>query len=333
MTRVLQLGNYGDDGGGISSVLREFASWDWPTSEQAFVDTYATDPRLWGIRRVVVAATTLIRNRRSIDVVHAHLSQKGSYLREGALVRLASALGLRVVVTLHGSSGVEFTRRFPRLVRGVLRHADAIASLTEPTKRVLEDLGIENVTVVPNAVRDDEIQTSPEEFDHRHSVVFAGAVSKRKGVDVLLDAWREVSTARPEARLEVYGPPVDVEVPQDETIRVHGRQSRNDVRRAVSGARALVLPSRAEAFPMAILEAMAAGVPVVATDVGSVAHMLDDIDFVVPVDDVPMLAEVLIAVLGDPRRAEEAGKRNRERYRSMFSPVVVARRYEELYRP
>lgn len=331
MTRVIQLGNYGDDGGGISSVLREFASWDWPTAQQAFVDTYATDPRFWGVRRFCAAATTLVRNRRTADVVHLHLSQKGSFVREGLLLRLAAALGLRVVVTLHGSAFVDFADSHPRLVRGVLKHADALASLTELTAEKLRELGLAQVALVPNAVATDGLEPDETPVAERTTTVFAGEVSRRKGVDVLLDGWRKVAVSYPGARLEVYGGAVDVDLPGDPTIAAHGRRPRDEVRRAIRSARMLVLPSRAEAFPMAILEAMAAGIPVVATDVGQVRDMIDDDDLVVPAEDAERLARAMSSMYADGARAEAAAVRNAERYVRLFSPRVVAEKYEVLY--
>ncbi|WP_221583752.1 glycosyltransferase family 4 protein [Microbacterium sp. G2-8] len=331
MTRVIQLGNFGDDGGGISSVLREFESWEWPTSRHTFVDTYATDPRLWGARRLLAAASTLVRRRKSFDVAHIHLSEKGSFVREGLLVRLAQALGLRVVVTMHGATFVEFANQYSWLARGVLKHANAIACLTDPTVNELQALGVTNVTLIPNAVSADQLTADETPMADRMITVFVGEVSRRKGVDVLLDAWRSVSATYPGARLEVYGGPVDVDVPSGGAIATHGRRPRDEVRQAVRSARLLVLPSRAEAFPMAILEAMAAGIPVVATDVGQVRDMIDDDELVVPAEDAEQLAQAMASLYADGARAEAAAVRNEARYARLFSPRVVAEKYEVLY--
>lgn len=331
MTRVLQLGNYGDDGGGISSVLREFASWEWPTARQAFVDTYATDPRCWGIRRLAAAAGALIRNRKTIDVVHLHLSEKGSFVREGLLVRLASTFGIRVVVTLHGAHFVAFANRHPKLVRSVLQHASAIASLTELTALKLHDLGLSEVTVIPNAVSMDGLAADETPVADRTATVFVGEVSRRKGVDVLLNAWQSVSRERPDARLELYGGFVDVDVPHEDSVSAHGKRPRDEVRRAIRSARMLVLPSRAEAFPMAILEAMSAGIPVVATDVGQVRAMLDDDELVLPAEDVERLVYAITTLYEDDSRAAAVAARNAGRYADLYSPRVVAASYEALY--
>lgn len=331
MTRVLQLGNYGDDGGGISSVLREFSTWEWPTTTQAYVDTYATDPRFWGAKRFIIAAAQLIRNRRDADIVHVHLSERGSFLREGSLVLLASALRMKVVVTLHGADFTAFAGDHPAIVRRVLARADAIAALTDSTIDAVRQLDLPAPTLIPNAVSEPADDETSTPFEDRRSIVYAGVVATRKGADVLFEAWPNVVKVAPEARLIVFGQRIDVDVPADDTIVAMGKRPRSEVREAVREARTFVLPSRAEAFPMAILEAMSAGVPVIATDVGQVRNMLDDGDLTIPAGDVTALARTLAELASDPVACARAGAANLARYRAHFSPDVVAGQYEEIY--
>ena len=327
MIRVLQLGNYGEDGGGISAVLKEYSRWTWPTSAHRFVDTYATDTRLLGFFRLAAASAAVWRSRRDVEVVQVHLSQRGSFVREGLLVRLAARLSLPVVVTIHGSSFTEFARRRPRIVKTTLRHADAVAVLTSQTEKALRTLGVSNVERVPNGVSAARDSGSGQ----RSGVVFAGEVSTRKGADVLASAWPEVTEAVADARLDVYGNPADVSFPASPGVVVHGRRPREEVRAAVARCSILVLPSRAEAFPMSILEAMSAGAAVVSTDVGAIPEMIDDPDQIVRAGDEAGLREALIRLLKDPSLASAAGERNKARFESEFASHVVVRKYEAIY--
>ncbi|WP_373285126.1 glycosyltransferase family 4 protein [Microbacterium faecale] len=296
------------------------------------MDTYASDPRMFGIKRFAIAARSLLRNRRNIDVVHVHLSERGSFIREGALVLLASILKLRTVVTLHGADFVEFMGTHARLVRAVLRRADDIAVLTAPTERVLRSSGFANVTRVPNAVSIEQPDATNPAPVPTHEVVYAGVVAARKGADVLFEAWAGVLQHHPEARLHVFGEIVDVTPPDEPTIEIHGKVSRARVRRSLERATLFTLPSRAEAFPMAILEAMAAGLPVVATDVGEISEMLNDSAQIIPAGDAARLTSALTRFLGDADRAASTGNRNANRYRTKYSPSVVMDQYEALYR-
>ena len=93
-----------------------------------------------------------------------------------------------------------------------------------------------------------------------------------------------------------------------------------------------VLPSRFEGFPLVLLEAMLAGLPVVATDVGSVAEAVQDGEtgLLVPPDDVQALNEALHTLLDDPDLRRKLGDAGRARALE-FSPARMAREFEALY--
>lgn len=330
--RVIQLGNFGSDGGGISSVLREFESWDWASSTHTFVDTYAQDPRLFGLRRFV-AATRAAWMRSRYDVAHVHLSQRGSFIREGVLVRLVSWRRRPVVVTIHGSSFVEYARDHQSIVKSVLSRANRTAVLSPHTKAALTDLGVEGVVLVPNGVSQAEESGISGQLHSRSStVIFAGEFSRRKGADILLAAWPAVVERLPSATLLIFGEPKDVRPELVSGVKYMGRRPRAEVRAALERSRLVVLPSRAEAFPMSLLEAMAAGLPVVATDVGGVAEMLDDRDQLVAPDSPADLSAKIGLYLSDLTLSDSKGQRNRSRYAAKFSPKAVSTLYDTLYR-
>jgi glycosyltransferase involved in cell wall biosynthesis len=96
-------------------------------------------------------------------------------------------------------------------------------------------------------------------------------------------------------------------------VEFAGRIDREALRVRLDAANCLVLPSRSEGLPRVILEAMARARPVVATAVGGIPELVDDpcTGRLVPPDDAPALAGALVAVLGDPHHAAQAGAQAR----------------------
>lgn len=156
-------------------------------------------------------------------------------------------------------------------------------------------------------------------------MLFASEVGHRKGVDVLLAAWRRVREAVPTARLTLMGPLADPELVAHlpEGAVYVGSVSRKAVRDELARAAVAVLPSRAEAMPMFVLEAMAAGVPVVATPVGALPDVIGAAGRLVAVDDPDGLAEAVVHFLAEPAAAQAAALAARETVARRFSADAV----------
>jgi glycosyltransferase involved in cell wall biosynthesis len=149
-----------------------------------------------------------------------------------------------------------------------------------------------------------------------------------------------VAKARPDARFVMCGRGVDggnralVSLIGALGIEDHCRLlgPRNDVPRVLAALDVLASSSVSEAFPLAVGEAMACGVPCVATDVGDSALMLGPAGRIVPAGDTLALAEGLNEVLGmDVAERARLGEIGRRRVREMFDLDAVTRRYEALY--
>lgn len=263
-----------------------------------------------------------------VDVVHLHLSQRGSFVR-GLVITRALPAWLPLVVTVHGSGFRPFARRFPRLVRTVLQRADVVTTLSPETAAVVTDLDIADVRVVPNFVA---VPTTIGPVSETAPVALtAGLVGRRKGHDVLFAAWEQVVGTLPAARLLVAGPPGDVAVPDLPGVEPLGAVPRDEVLRSLQDARVGVLASRQEGLPMFVLEAMGAGRPVVTTDIEELAGVVADGGWIVPPGDADALAAALLTPLADPAEAGRVGERARHIVTSRYSREVVGRTWRELY--
>lgn len=172
-------------------------------------------------------------------------------------------------------------------------------------------------------------------------VTFIGRLVLQKGVDVLLRSAATWLRLFPDTMLQIVGDGpqrsqlADLAVRLGIDRRVAWLGYRSDVADILKATDLFVLPSRWEGMPNALLEAMAAGCPVVASDVEGVAEILgeDGREQMVPPNDVAALSRAVARMLASPAHAEELGIRNLRRVAEHFSWDRVANMYEALWDP
>jgi glycosyltransferase involved in cell wall biosynthesis len=170
------------------------------------------------------------------------------------------------------------------------------------------------------------------------TVVFAGEFGHRKGADLLLSAWRRLDQQlKDEWTLEVFGRVAPAMVTildhfDDDSVRVHGLTDGSVVGRALMSSSIAVLPSRAEGLPMFVLEAMAAGCAVVATDVGAIRPLIGDAaGLLVEPGNVPALASALNTLMTSPALRARFGEAARARISSDYAEQGMTLRWRALY--
>jgi len=250
-----------------------------------------------------------------------------------ALAQLPAA-GLRVAqehVGLH-LAGSEVRAAYRKILPGL----DAVVALTPVDARRYPRLLGEGVPVhaVPNSVRP---AAGPVTGDHR-VVIAAGRLAHQKGFDLLVKAWRPVATAHPDWSLHIHGrgpqaaqlqAQVDTAGLSDQVV-LHGFTP--DLWPRLRGASAFVLSSRYEGMPMVVLEAMAAGLPVVSFDCPTGPRQLlrgGRSGILVPPKSVAGLSEALFRIVEDPALRHRFAEASVERVHQ-FSVDRIAARWEGL---
>lgn len=328
---VYHVGRSGEVPGGMTQVVNGYLAWPFERSEVGVISSRtAPGEHVAGARLAASAAARIVAlaRREPQAVVVVHLSERGSFLREGSLLRLAHRLGVRTVAHLHGSEFAAFTRAHPSLVKNVLRSADEVISLSEETSEICRRYApADRVHLVPNAI---EKGTPSAKTD---TVVFGGVVSRRKGVDVLQKAWADLAKGDT-WRLLVAGPIreeeiVDRSIPGIEFL---GSLEHDRLLDLLDEAAIAVLPSRDEAMPMFILEAMARDAAVVSTAVGGIPEVLSEgVGSVVPAGDAEALASALRELIDDAEARAQMVERAARRFDERFSATAVFPRVEDVW--
>jgi phosphatidylinositol alpha-mannosyltransferase len=270
------------------------------------------DPRVAGsVRRAL----------SGFDVVHIH----------EPLVPMVSAAALAVpgpakVATFHADppQWVRSLYRFgaPAL-RRALRGIDVVTAVSPVAAAPLDDAAIA-YRIVPNGIDVADYDTGPK-TDQR--VTFLGRDDARKGLSVLLEAWPRILAALPGATLHVLG----AERSGVEGVTFLGRVSEEEKRSQLAASTVHCAPNLGgESFGIVVLEAMAAGSAIVASDIPAFAYVAGNTALFVPPGDADALAAGVIGLLGEPGRAGAAGAAARDRA-AEFDGAIVAAQYVEAY--
>jgi glycosyltransferase involved in cell wall biosynthesis len=264
------------------------------------------------------------------DVVHTHLVHADVYGAWGAG-------GAQVVSTKHNDD--PFRRGPFRFVeRAATRRASLVIAITESLRRFcVERVGLPSSKVVTVHYGLDAL---PEPWGESAAVdlpadarvlLCVSRLAPQKGVDVAVQALSRVREVEPRAVLVVLGE--GPERPRLEAPGVYLPGRVGDVASWYRRAELLVHPARWEGFGLAVLEAMLAAKPVVASRVSSIPELVADGEtgLLVPPEDAQALAAAVLEVLRDPTRAAALGAAGLARARSEFSVARMAERTEGVY--
>jgi glycosyltransferase involved in cell wall biosynthesis len=313
--------------------------------------------------RAVKELTALIKSEKP-DVLHLHNPYP---LLSPWVVRTAHAHGLPVVQTVHNyrqvcAPGLYFRdghichdcrgRAFPlpavihacyrgsraqsaimatalTVHRGTWRSVDRYIALTDAIAEHLRDYGIpdERIVVKPNALAD---PGPPAPLGT--GFLFAGRLSAEKGLELLLEAWsrRPVGALGP-LRIAGDGPlraVAEAAAQERSDVVFLGPQTREGVRAAMRDSAVLLAPSTwHDVLPTVILEALAAGRPVLGTQLGGIPYLVGDAGWTVPATVDALSAALAVAAA----QAPEIAPRARARYDFNFRPELLTGRLIEIY--
>ena len=305
--------------GGIVSVVKGYLEGGLPQACDGF-EYLGTGVGSSKLGKSVAFARALVRYRHIMpeyDIVHLHISARGSYKRKSIMARMARKAGKRII--LHDHDG-EFAKAFEeggddyrRDVRETFGMADRVVVLSEEWR----DYFAENVcdpnkiTVVHNGV---VVPAKPCSPCSRQDVLFLG----RLGGDGEVEKNRRLAE--------------DLGIA--DRCEFHGWVTGGEREALFERAAVYCLPSKNEGLPMSVLEAMARGVPTVATAVGGVPQVIEDgvNGFLVSVDDIETLSKRLIALLESTTLRETVGVASRETILRSFSVARSINEVLEVYR-
>jgi glycosyltransferase involved in cell wall biosynthesis len=281
--------------------------------------------------------------RLDFDIIHGHGAKGGAYSR--LVARALKRAGETVVScytphggSLHYSPATLAGRVYMRLERQLAHFTDAVVfESAYAADRYADQIGPPSciARVIPNGLAQEEF--APVETDAAAAdFLFVGELRQLKGVDVMLRALAQVRARRAVTATIVGGGPDAARfVRQAAGLGLDGavRHLRPmPARTAFRLGRTLVVPSRAESLPYIVLEAAAAGLPLLATDVGGIPEIIAGTDTqLLPPGDVDALARAMLEVLDDPATAQARALRLQRAVAERFTIAAMTDAVLDLY--
>lgn len=292
MKKVLMVGNDQTVKGGITTVITQFLQYDWKNEDIdfKFVPTYVEKNNIIKILFFIKAYIKIffLMLIWNAEVIHIHMSYKGSFFRARAIQNMAMKFKIKVIIHLHGS---EFKKWYDlsrlsqqRKIREFLRKCDVLIVLgKEWEKNILEIEPTTKITILNNAI---EIPKCIAKWnDNKFNILYMGVLIERKGISDLIDAVYLIDNKlRNNIQVVIAGVGKEekklkqkcIDLKLEDCIKFIGWINENEKEEIYLNTQLLVLPSYNEGLPMAILEAISYGIPIIATDVGDISTAVEN---------------------------------------------------------
>jgi glycosyltransferase involved in cell wall biosynthesis len=334
--------------GGIRAVVQGYIEGGvFERIDCSYVATHRFGSRLSKASAALCGWVGAARRLRELDapLVHVHVSIGASFWRKSVICLLARLARRPYLLHVHGDFDgfyEECPRAARRLIRDVMARAALVLVVCDAWRVTLERICPQaRLEVLPNAVALPPPDDLARPADAPPTLFFLGDVIPTKGVFDLARAFARIARRFPRLKL-VYAGAGELE----EVRRLASRLELADriecvgwldvprKRAALAGATIFVLPSHLEGMPMSLLEAMAWGLPAIATSVGGVPEVIDhDVNgLLVPPADIDALADAIARLMSEPGLRGRLGRAARETIATRLALGPTVERLLGIYR-
>jgi len=337
--------------GGISSVLRGYIDTELATKFRLMlIPTHIDGPKL---KKLIVAAFALFKTlifliSKKIDIVHLHCGNYPSPIRKLFHFYLSNLFKISTIFHIHGGMFAQQHKKLKpflrRQVEWMLNRTDVVVCLTESWKEEIKKLfPFANIVVVPNGVRPISSQTFRSTHGHRGKtcrICYMGAIKEKKGIFDLITVCKWMAENGILFELVICGDgslsvlrKLIEKHKLSERITLLGWVEGKNKEEVFLSSDLLVLPSYSEAMPMAILEAMAYGLPVVSTEIGGIPEIVAEgqSGFLVRPGDTIGLYKRLTAFISDSAKRKQSGEYGRKIVENKYNLKRTISQISELY--
>jgi len=345
--RILMCSSDRKEKGGMNSVIEQLMNHEWGGNYKfSYLATHVTGNSVKKTIFFVKAYATLRRliYNDTFDIIHIHMSYKGSFYRKYYVTKICKVHNKKVIIHLHGSEFKDFynsgDRRRKEQIKELFSIADATIVLGDDWEKfICSIVPTANVFVINNAISLPEI--NEKVVGRGRTLLFLGALIQRKGVINLLQAIKSLCDEEINNFKLLIAGSGEEENKLREFVKINKMEERVDFLGWITNEQKpellkksdiLVLPSYNEGLPISILEAMSYGLPIVSTNVGSIAEAVSNNGFLVNPGDVDGLARSLKLLICNDEVFIRQSKNSRKIAEEKFSEEIFFKKVEKIYR-
>ena len=293
---------------------------------------------------------TLLKVRPSI--VHIHTSSYWTFWENSLYVMISKTFKRKAILHIHGSMFDKFckgqTSLMKNLIRSIINMTDKTIALSLYWKRFLTDemrvKDPDKVIIINNGVDSSKYMSRcsrVRECKREIGVLFiGGAYSKRKGIYDLVNAIPHVLEKFSNITFTIIGKGELENIKVlcknlriEQHVKILGEASEEEKIEQLCSSDIFVLPTYSEGMPIALLEAMAAGLPLVSTPVGAIPEVIDDgkNGFLIELGNCKALAEKIVVLAQNENIRREMGRYNQQKIMNQYDMSAIARKLSHVY--
>lgn len=342
MTKALIIATSHKTRGGITSVVKAHQQGEqWKEFHCKWIETHIDKGAISKLFFLIKGWMQFMFNLPFCQIVHIHMSEPASAIRKCFFLPFAKLFGKKVIMHFHAFSPDTTIRgKHGRVYKYLFNNADRVIVLSQLWKTYVNDefhLG-DKVVVVYNPCTTEILKGS---YPKRKQILYAGTVNARKGYADMIRAFARIANKYPEWSIVFAG---NGEVKQGEELAKSlsidkqtvflGWVSGAEKDRAFKEASIFCLPSYAEGFPMAVLDAWAYGLPVITTPVGGIPDIAEDgknLLLFTPGDE-EQLAKQFERMIGDENLRNKIAEESVRLAHTIFNQQVINKQIGDLYK-
>ena len=281
-------------------------------------------------------------NIKKYDIVHIHMAERGSFYRKSIYIIIAKLLGKKIIVHFHGAEFDEFyhkeSNKLQKMyIKYILGKSNLIIALGDNWKKKIKRYTNTEIVVLNNAV---EVPDNNFYDINNKNILLLGRLEQRKGTFDLLDITDNVLqedsrfnlVLAGDGNLEVVKKKID-KLQLKDNVKLLGWINKEQREEIFKNTAIFVLPSYNEGMPMAILEAMSYGIPLVVSDVGDIPYLVNDEEngYLINAGDKKQLEDRVLRLMKDKDLRAKISRNNYDKVKNKFNLQLNLKKIEKIY--